>query len=326
MRLLTGVAAIGRGTYTLIGTDRMHERPIQDLIDALEMIDVRVKSVAANGCPPVEIQSANIRGGSVSVKCDTSSQFLSSLLLISPYTEKGLNITVTHGPVSKPYIDMTVDIMEQLGINVNREGYNYFQIPGGQMYRHGTYMVEPDCSQASYFWAAAAVTKKRVKVKHVSRNSRQGDVRFTEILEKMGCRVEHEEDGIIVKGEHLSAVTVDMSDMPDMVPTLAVVAAFAEGTTRIDNVPHLKAKESDRLGSVAVELQKMGINAEADDTGLTVTGGIPKGAIIQTYDDHRMAMSFAIAGLIVPGIQIMDEQCVEKSFPNFWDVFERLYA
>jgi len=145
-------------------------------------------------------------------------------------------------------------------------------------------------------------------------------------LKKMGCRVEHEKDGIAVTGAKLNAVDVDMSDMPDIVPTLAVVAAFAEGTTKIENVAHLKEKESDRLGSVALELKKMGIKAEADDTGLTITGGKPHGAVINTYDDHRMAMSFAVAGLIVPDMQIMDERCVEKSFPDFWDVFERMYA
>jgi 3-phosphoshikimate 1-carboxyvinyltransferase len=326
MRLLTGVAAIGKDAYTLTGTDRMHERPIQDLIDALKMIAIPIKSLGSGGCPPVEIRGSRIKGGKVSLRCDTSSQFLSSLLLIAPYTEKGLDITVTHGPVSKPYIDMTVDIMEQLGVNVSRDGYNYFHVPGEQVYRHGTYTVDPDCSQAGYFWAAAAVTKKRIKVNHITKDSRQGDVRFVDVLEKMGCRVEHEKDGIAVTGAKLNAVNVDMSDMPDIVPTLAVVAAFAEGTTKIENVAHLKEKESDRLGSVAHELNKMGIKAEANDTGLIVTGGRPHGAVINTYDDDRMAMSFAVAGLIVPDIQIMDERCVEKSFPDFWDVFERLYA
>jgi 3-phosphoshikimate 1-carboxyvinyltransferase len=326
MRLLTGVAAIGKNIYTLTGTDRMHERPIQDLIDALKMMEVPVTSMNKDGCPPVEIMGSKIKGGQVSIKCNTSSQFLSSLLLIAPYTETGLDIHVTHGPVSKPYIDMTVDIMEQLGVQVSRDGYTYFHVPGNQMYCHGTYTVEPDCSQAGYFWAAAAVTKKRIKVNHITQGSRQGDVRFVDVLEKMGCGVEHEKDGIAVTGGDLCAVDVDMSDMPDIVPTLAVVASFARGTTNIKNVAHLKEKESDRLGSVAFELKKMGIEAKANDTGLSITGGRPHGADIHTYKDHRMAMSFAIAGLVVPDIRIMDEMCVEKSFPNFWDVFERLYA
>lgn len=326
MRLLTGVSAMGTGTYTLTGTDRMHERPIQDLIDALAMMGVPVQSVESSGCPPVEIKGTRIKGGPVSVRCDTSSQFLSALLLIAPYTEQGLDISVSHGPVSKPYVDLTVDIMARLGVIVQRDGYTRFHVPGGQVYRHGTFTVEPDGSQAGYFWAAAALTGKRIKVNHITRDSRQGDVRFAEVLKEMGCRVEHEPDGIAVTGAGLRAVDADMSDMPDIVPTLAVVAAFAEGTTTIRNVAHLRDKESDRLGSVAAELKRMGIRAEADDNGLTVQGGQPRGAVIRTYDDHRMAMSFAVAGLVVPDIQIMDERCVEKSFPDFWDVLERLYA
>jgi len=326
MRLLTGVAAIGNGTYTLCGTDRMHERPIQDLMDALAMINVPARSQNNNGCPPVDVTGSRIIGGHVSINCETSSQYLSSLLLIAPYTEKGLDIHVTHGPVSKPYIDMTVDIVEQLGIQVSRDGYTYFQVPGNRTYKHGVYTVEPDCSQAGYFWAMAAVTQKRINVGHISRNSRQGDVRFVDVLEKMGCEVEHGEDGIAVTGRPLRAVTVDMSDMPDIVPTLAVVASFAEGTTRIKNVAHLKEKESDRLGSVALELKKMGIEATVHDTGLDIKGGAPHGAEIHTYNDHRIAMSFAVAGLVVSGVHIMDEHCVAKSFPNFWDVFEGLYA
>jgi len=162
-------------------------------------------------------------------------------------------------------------------------------------------------------------------VKGINRKSRQGDVRFVEILEAMGCEISYQKDGIKVSGNDLAAVTADMADMPDMVPTLAVVAAFAGGTTVIENVAHLKAKESDRLGSVVNELSKMGVTASCSDTGMMITGGNPGGAEIDTYGDHRIAMSFALAGLKVPGIFIKDERCVEKSFPNFWEVFERLY-
>ncbi len=325
MRLLTGIAALGQGTYTLTGTERMFERPIQDLLDGLTQLDIRAVSKNKNGCPPVDITGGKITGGSVSLKCDISSQYLSALLLMAPCTEKGLDILVTHGPVSKPYLDMTVDIMQQLGIEVNREGYIRFQIPGNQVYRAGTYQVEPDCSQAGYFWGAAAVTGKSIKVKGVTTASRQGDVGFAQVLENMGCRVMHEEDGITVTGGQLQAVNVDMSNMPDIVPTLSVVAAFAKGTTHITNVAHLKDKESDRLGSVAKELVKMGIDAKAGESGLVIKGGSPKGSEVDTYNDHRMAMSFAIAGLVVPGMGIKNETCVEKSFPDFWEVFGGLY-
>jgi 3-phosphoshikimate 1-carboxyvinyltransferase len=325
MRFLTGVAALGDGIYTLTGTERMFERPICDLLDGLSQIGVFARSVNKNGCPPVEIRGGKVKGGALSLKCKISSQYLSSLLLIAPYTEDGLEITVTEGPVSRPYVDMTVDIMARFGVKVVRDGYSRFAIHGRQAYRAGSYMVEPDCSQAGYFWAAAAITGSRIKVKGITKTSRQGDVRFTEVLEAMGCRIFHEKDGIAVSGGPISAVEVDMADMPDIVPTLAVVAAFAKGTTIIKNVAHLKAKESDRLAAVVNELSKMDIKASCTDTGLAIKGGRPCGAVIDTYGDHRIAMSFALAGLKVPGVVIKDERCVEKSFPDFWNVFERLY-
>ena len=325
MRLLTGIVAIGDGIYTLTGTKRMSERPIQDLLDGLNQIGVEAYSVDDNGCPPVKIKGSKIDGGHVALNCSISSQYLSSLLLMAPYTNKGLKITVIKGPVSKPYIDMTVDIMTELGVKVVRDGYSSFNIPGDQIYKAGNYYVEPDCSQAGYFWAAAAITGAKIKVKGISKNSSQGDVRFTDVLEEMGCKVFYEDDGIAVKGNKLSAIEVDMADMPDIVPTLAVVAAFAKGTTVIKNVAHLREKESDRLGSVAKELLKIGIEAKVTENGLVIKGGTPVGTEIDTYNDHRIAMCFSVAGLVVPGIKIKDEKCVEKSFPEFWNVFERLY-
>lgn len=324
IRFLTAVASLGKGVYTLTGTKRMQERPIQDLVDGLSRIGVYARAVNSNGCPPIEVKGGMVKGGSIALRCKTSSQYLSALLLVAPYTEEGLDITITEGPVSKPYIDITVDVMERLGVAVARNRYNHFKIDGKQAYRKGSYIVEPDASQAGYFWAAAAVTGAGVKVKGITKNSLQGDVRFTELLEAMGCKVLHEDDGIRVFGSPLLAIEADMGDMPDMVPTIAVVAAFAKGVTVISNVAHLKAKESDRLASVVNELSKMGIEAGCSDTSLTVKGGSPHGARIDTHKDHRIAMSFAIAGLIVPGVDIMDKGCVEKSFPDFWKVFEGL--
>jgi 3-phosphoshikimate 1-carboxyvinyltransferase len=233
-------------------------------------------------------------------------------------------ITVTEGPVSKPYIDVTVHVMEKLGIKIERNGYHQFHIPGSQVYRSGIYEVEPDASQAGYFWAAAAIGGNRVKVHGIRPDSKQGDVRFVDILKSMGCVISSDHEGITVTGGPLSAVDADMADMPDMVPTLAVTAAFARGTTRIRNVAHLRNKESDRLQSVANELVKMGIDARCSESELTIKGGHPSGAYIDTYGDHRLAMSFAIAGLGTPGVFIRDETCVEKSFPTFWEVFKKL--
>jgi 3-phosphoshikimate 1-carboxyvinyltransferase len=325
MRLLTAVASLGQGTFTLSGTERMAKRPIQDLIDALEQLGVRIRSTNHNGCPPVEIIGKKLKGGSVNINCRTSSQYLSALLLIAPYTDRGLEIVVTQGPVSRPYVDMTVDVMDKFGVPVSREGYDRFKVAGKQVYRAGAYTVEPDGSQAGYFWAAAAVCGTEIKVNGVSENSCQGDVKFAQLLESMGCKITRQPDGITIGGGQLRAVETDMGDMPDIVPTLAVVAAFADGTTIIRNVSHLRAKESDRLAAVAGELVKMGIDARCGDDELIVTGGKPHGAEIETYGDHRIAMSFAVAGLVTPGTFILDENCVEKSFPNFWNVFEGMY-
>ncbi|MEW6077255.1 MAG: 3-phosphoshikimate 1-carboxyvinyltransferase [Thermodesulfobacteriota bacterium] len=326
MRLLTAVAALGEGPYILTGTERMQQRPIGDLLDGLNRIGVSARSLNQKGFPPLSVDGRDITGGHIDLKCGLSSQFLSALLLIGPYIKEGLDISVVEGPVSKPYIDLTVSIMERFGVELDRNRYARFRVVGGQCYHAGRYVVEADASQASYFWAAAAVTGATVKVLGMSRASGQGDIRFLEVLEAMGCRVDHESDGISVTGGRLVSVEVDMADMPDVVPTLAVVAAFARGTTVIRNVAHLKAKESDRLAVVAGNLARMGIVAMDDHVGLTVMGGRPTGARIDPANDHRMAMSFAVAGLVTPGVIIEDETCVEKSFPDFWRVFETLYG
>jgi len=324
MRLLTAAVALGQGTYILTGTQRMQQRPLKDLMDGLNQIGVQARSLKNSGFPPVKVMGAKIEGGDIQLDCSISSQFLSALLLIGPYTEKGVEITVTAGPVSRPYVDITLDVMQKFGVTVERNAYDRFSISGEQTYQAGSYSVEPDCSQAGYFWAAAAVTGSTVKVKGISTDSRQGDIRFVEILDAMGCKIIENSDGIEVCGGPLVAVKTDMADMPDLVPTLAVVAAFASGTTVLKNVAHLKEKESNRLAAVVNELAKMGIEADYDDRALIIAGGQPHGAEIETYNDHRIAMSFAVAGLKVNGIFIRDESCVNKSFPGFWDVFNTL--
>jgi 3-phosphoshikimate 1-carboxyvinyltransferase len=303
----------------------MQKRPIQDLLVGLNQMGVGARSVNADGCPPIEVTGGGLKGGSVTIDCRISSQYLSALLMIAPLAKERVTITVSGGLVSRPYVDMTIAVMEGFGTTVHRYGYERFVVTGGQAYRAGNHAVEPDCSQAGYFWAAAAISGAGVSVAGTSKASLQGDVRFTECLAAMGCRVAEQGDGIKVTGGLLTGVTLDMADMPDMVPTLAVVAAFARGTTVIENVAHLRAKESDRLGVVAAELTKMGIEVDCTGSGLRIVGGNPQGAAIDTYNDHRIAMSFALAGLKVPGIKIKDETCVKKSFPNFWEVFNSLY-
>ena len=326
IRLLTGVAALGTGTYTLTGNARMQTRPIKDLLDALQQMGIKARSVNNTGCPPVEVKGAAINAEQVDINCQKSSQYLSALLLMAPGTQRGLEIRVAGGPpVSRPYVDLTVELMETFGIRIDREGYKKFSVPGQQPYRAGKYIVETDCSQAAYFWGAAAISGVEINVAGIQSESVQGDVGFVDLLQQMGCRVSKTSDSIGVAGGPLQGIEADLADMPDQVPTLAVVAAFAEGTTVIKNVAHLKSKESDRLSATVNELRKMGIDAICTADTLEVKGGKPKGAIIDTYNDHRIAMSFAMAGLNVPGVNIRNEDCVEKSFPTFWQVFEGLY-
>jgi 3-phosphoshikimate 1-carboxyvinyltransferase len=326
MRLLTGVAALGKGTYTLTGNARMQMRPIKDLLDALQQMGIKARSVKDNGCPPVEVTGTAINAEQVDINCQNSSQYLSALLLMAPGTLQGLEILVVGGqPVSRPYVDLTVALMETFGIRLDRQGYQKFKVPGEQVYRAGKYVVEADCSQAAYFWGAAAISGAEIQVAGIRPDSAQGDLRFADLLQQMGCRVSRESNGIGVAGGRLHAIEADLADMPDQVPTLAVVAAFATGSTVIKNVAHLKSKESDRLNATVTELKKMGIDATCTANALIVKGGKPKGTIIDTYNDHRIAMSFAIAGLNVPGVCIRNEGCVEKSFPAFWQVFKGLY-
>ncbi|MDL2275429.1 3-phosphoshikimate 1-carboxyvinyltransferase [Desulfosarcina sp. OttesenSCG-928-G10] len=331
MRLLAGVVALGEGSYTLTGTERMYHRPIGPLIDALNSLNIGVRYLEKKNCPPLAISGGVVTGGTAAIDCSKSSQFLSSLLLMAPCTQAGMTLTVSHGPVSKPYVDMTVEVMRRFGITVHRDGYRQFDVPGGQTYQAGAYTIAPDASQAGYFWGAAAITGGTVTVEGFSGaslqdNAVQGDAGLVRIFQQMGCRVKTADDGITVTGAPLRSVTVDMADMPDMVPTLAVVAAFARGTTVMENIAHLRAKESDRLLAVCTELEKMGIEAVSGPDWLRVTGGVPRGAEIDTWNDHRMAMAFSMAGLAVPGIKIKNPECVDKSFPDFWNVWQGLYT
>jgi 3-phosphoshikimate 1-carboxyvinyltransferase len=326
MRLLAGVAALGRGATILTGSKRMQVRPIGDLITALAATGVEARSVAGNGCPPIEIANGPAEGGRVAVDCSASSQYLSALLLMAPMTRTGMEIHVTKGLASRPYVDMTMALMQRFGVAVTHSDYRQFRIAGQQRYRSGRYQVEADASQAGYFWAAGAISGRTVAVSGLDPDSVQGDVRLADIFGAMGCRVDRTQNGIAVTGGRLKGITVDMNAMPDSVPTLAVVASFADGQTVIKNVGHLRIKESDRLAAVAAELKRLGVTAAVSGDDLHIVGGGHRGAEIETYDDHRMAMSFAVAGLMVPGIVIQDPSCVRKSFPKFWEYLDSLYA
>ncbi len=323
MRFLTALVALGEGEYRLTGTDRLCRRPLGELLAALKEIGVKAVSEKGDGCPPVRV-SGGLSGGKAHLSGGTSSQYLSALLFIGPLAPPGLEIEVTGELVSRPYVDLTLEVLSDFGISFYREGYRYFQLPGGQCYLPQDYEIEADASSASYFWAAAALTGGRVTITNLTLASSQGDAAFPKVLERLGCVIESSAAGLTVRGGPLKGITVDMSTMPDLVPTLAVLAAFAQGDTVITGVAHLRHKESDRLAAVAAELGKMGLEVRETADGLVISGGQPRGAIIETYDDHRIAMSFAVAGLKVPGLVITDPDCVAKSFPDFWEFFDRL--
>ncbi len=326
MRFVASVVALGNGLYRLSGANRMRQRPIEPLLKALNAWGAETKSIEGTGCPPIEVRANRLQGGAAVLSAGQSSQFLSSLLLVGPYTKKEARINLEGPLVSRPYVDITLSVMESFGIKV-MEDESGFSIPKG-VYRPCEYQVEGDASSASYFWAAAAVTGGRILVENVPESPLQGDAAFADILGEMGCRVEKEPHGIAVEGPkdgRLSPAEIDMKKWPDVVPTLAVVAAFARGTTRIKNIAHLRIKETDRIKATATELTRLGAEVEELPDGLVIHGGRQlHGAGIETYDDHRMAMAFAVAGLKVPGVFIKDPDCVRKSFPSFWDIWMQL--
>lgn len=323
MRFLAACAALVPGRVVLDGVARMRERPIQDLADALTALGVSVRTVA--GCPPITIQGGRIAGGRVTVDASKSSQFLSALLMVAPLAQGEIEI-VAPSITSRPYVDLTLSVMNGFGIAVELRGADTFRVPGGQRYRPRTYAVEPDATAATYFLAAAAVTGGRVRVDGLSPASAQSDVRFVEVLERMGCTVERGPRWISVRGpRYLHGVDVDLNALPDSALTLAVVALFARGRTAIRNVPNLRLKETDRIAALKTELEKLGARVETTATDLIVEPPerVAPGRIA-TYQDHRMAMSFAVAGLAVDGIVIEDPECVNKTFPGFFDELKKL--
>lgn len=303
-RFLTALKILVPGRVLLVKSDKMKERPIKELLDALK----------------------TVKTGKVSIKGDISSQFITALMMIAPVLDKGLVINITGRIISSSYIDMTIDLMKKFGIYVEKNKQNKFIIKK-QSVAPINYVVESDLSGTSYFFAAAAVTGKTIRVKNINFNSSQGDLAFPDLLEKMGCQVKKniKEEWVEVRGPKLlNAINVNMSKMPDTAQTLAVVAAFAKGKTTIIGLSTLKIKETDRLKALKNELNKMKIKCEITGDSIKVEGGIPQNALIKTYGDHRMAMAFAVAKLRVPGLEIKNPEVVSKSFPEFWDIFKKI--
>lgn len=319
IRFLTAMLCAGTGHYRLDGVARMRQRPIADLLAALEHLQVSAQSELGNGCPPVLLHTHGLSGGTVTIRSDVSSQFLSALLMAAPYAAQPLTLAVEGTLVSEPYIDMTLAMMQQWGVAVERPQPGVYKVVP-QSYRPQQYPVEPDASSASYFWAAAAITEGTVTVPGLQ-HSLQGDVGFRDALVQMGCQLVNN-DTII--GGKLHGIDIDMNAISDTVMTLAAVALFAEGPTTIRNVAHIRHKETDRLAAIATELRKVGAEVEERTDGLTIHPQPLHGAVLDTYDDHRMAMSLALIGLRIPGIRINDPGCTAKTFPTYWRSLENL--
>jgi 3-phosphoshikimate 1-carboxyvinyltransferase len=322
-RFLTACAALVPGRVVLDGAPRLRERPVQELADALNAMGARVSTVA--GCPPITVQGGDLHGGYIGVDASRSSQFLSALLMVAPLARESVELTAGE-IVSRLHVEMTLDVMSSFGIVIERQEAKRFGIERGQKYRARTFMIEPDATSASYFFGAAAITGGKIRVKGLTPASCQADVRFVEVLERMGCGVERGSRWLSVRGpRYLHGIDVDMNSMPDAAMTLAVVACFAQGPTAIRNVANLRIKETDRMHALKTELEKLGARVATTEKDILIEPPAePRGARVSTYDDHRMAMSFAIAGLRVPGIVIENPECVAKTYPEFFTHLERL--
>jgi 3-phosphoshikimate 1-carboxyvinyltransferase len=326
-RFVLPLLGLADGPVELVGHPALQSRPMGAAIDAVRSLGIELEELGAPGHLPVRVHGAGrLPGGALALPGDVSSQFLSGLLLAGPLVDRGLDLTVTTDLVSRPYVDMTIAVMAAFGAVVEVDPGDRFRVaPGG--YRAADVVVEPDASAASYFFAAAAVVGGRVQVADLGRGSTQGDLRFAEILGSMGCEVAVDGRATTVTGTgRLHGVDVDMADCSDTAQTLAVVAAFADSPTRITGIGFIRRKETDRIAATVAELQRCGVDAEAEADGLVVrpAPGSPRAAAIATYDDHRMAMSFAVLGLRTPGTVILDPGCVAKTFPDFFETLDGL--
>ena len=326
-RSLVAYVSLGHGKFVIDGDEPMrHGRPISDLLDALTQIGVSARTQFDNGHLPVIVEADGLKGGKTRLDVSKSSQFLTALLLVAPYAKNEMEIEVV-GNREMPYIDITLAVMEAFGVQVINEDYKYFRIEGGQQYQPRVYHIEPDASNASYFFAAAALTGGRVTVQHLHLDSIQGDVRFVQILEQMGCQVTVSDVGITVTGPcQLKGIDVDMKAISDTSLTLAAIAPFADSKVIIRNIEHTRWQETDRIHAMVTELRKLGVPVVEHQDGLEISPAPITPAAIDTYQDHRVAMAFSLIGLKAHGIRINHPECVSKTFPNYFDVLERLYV
>jgi 3-phosphoshikimate 1-carboxyvinyltransferase len=336
-RFLSAFLTLGNGEYILDGELRMRERPIGDLVDSLTQLGATICPLSqrerAEGegevnliCPPVKIIASGLPGGKTKITGNISSQFLSALLMIAPYARSPIEIEVTTDLNSKPYVEMTLAIMKDFGVEIERRNYSQFAILPSSFFPLTSYPIESDASAASYFFAAPAICGGTVRVENISRKSVQGDIAFLDVLKQMGCQVTEGEDFIEVTGaELLQGVDIDMSDIPDTAQTLAAIAPFASSSTRIRGIASARVKETDRVHATCAELKRLGVHVEEHEDGMTIYPVEKmRTASIQTYNDHRMAMAFSLIGLRFDGVTIENPSCVSKTFPNFFEVLETL--
>ena len=329
LRPLTAALAFSGGEYRLGGVPRMHERPIGDLVDALRGIGARIDYLEKDGFPPLAVHPGRIKVEKARVRGEVSSQFLTALLMALPLAGSNSRIEVQGELISKPYVEITLNVMRRFGIEVGRTGWRYFDVPPGPYRSPGKIHVEGDASSASYFLAAGALGGGPVRVEGVGRNSIQGDVRFTEVLERMGAQVSLFDDAIEVRNEKakLKSIDMDLNHIPDAAMTAAVMALFAEGRSTLRNLASWRVKETDRLAAMATELRKLGADVEEGRDFLKIIPGkIKAGVAVDTYDDHRMAMSFSLVALGGVAVTINDPACVAKTFPDYFKVFQTIAA
>jgi 3-phosphoshikimate 1-carboxyvinyltransferase len=323
MRPLCAALACSHGEFELTGEPRMEERPIGALVDSLRQAGADINYLKSEGYPPLLIKGRTLRGGDITVDGSVSSQFLTALLMSAPLFEQDTSIIISGDLVSKPYIDITLHIMERFGIAVENKNYQQFVIKGQQQYQTpGHFMVEGDASSASYFLAAGAIKGGTVKVTGIGKNSVQGDIRFAEVLQQMGAKINWQNDFVEVTGAPLKAIDLDMNHIPDAAMTIATTALFATGTTSIRNIYNWRVKETDRLAAMSCELRKVGATVEEGEDYITITP--PKKLLhaeIDTYNDHRVAMCFSLVALSDTAVVINDPSCTAKTFPDYFQRF-----
>jgi 3-phosphoshikimate 1-carboxyvinyltransferase len=330
-RFLTAMLALSDGEYVINASEQMKKRPMLPLFEALTAMGAEFTFIEKNGHLPVKVKGAAFNGAvpasEVDIDISESTQFLSALLMVAPMLENGLKINITSKKTEGSYIKITTKMMHQFGCDTLHEG-SVYEIPAGQIYMAETYLIEPDVSAACYFYAAAALTGGHVLVKNVHSTSMQGDMKFLDVLKQMGCVIREEREGIYVTGPEngqYSGVDVDMNDFSDQTMTLAAIAPFANTPTYIKNIGHIRLQESDRIHAIVTELTRVGIKVEEEQDAIRIHPGTPHAALIQTYDDHRMAMAFALIGLKCEGIVIDNCECCGKTFENYFSVLDSLH-